>query len=84
MSERTIRDGTSKGTRTVWVTKSDDEGATWAKPIEITMGVKRPNWTWYATGPGVGIQMKSGRLVVPRRRVLLVEIGYGVEFGVIW
>jgi sialidase-1 len=27
--------------------------------------VKKPDWTWYATGPGVGIQLKNGRLVVP-------------------
>jgi sialidase-1 len=60
-----IGNGTSKGTRTVWVTRSDDDGATWARPVEITKDVKRPDWTWYATGPGVGIQLQSGRLVVP-------------------
>jgi sialidase-1 len=27
--------------------------------------VKKSGWTWYATGPGVGIQLRSGRLVVP-------------------
>ncbi|HEY7116985.1 MAG TPA: sialidase family protein, partial [Tepidisphaeraceae bacterium] len=26
---------------------------------------KKPEWTWYATGPGAGIQMRSGRLVIP-------------------
>jgi sialidase-1 len=57
--------GTSKGTRSVWVTSSNDDGATWARPVEITKDVKRPDWTWYATGPGVGIQLRSGRLVVP-------------------
>ena len=25
----------------------------------------RPGWTWYATGPGNGIQLRGGRLVVP-------------------
>jgi sialidase-1 len=60
-----IVNGTSRGTRTVWVTRSADDGATWSKPVEITRAVKKPNWTWYATGPGVGIQLKSGRLVVP-------------------
>jgi sialidase-1 len=33
--------------------------------VEITRDVKKANWTWYATGPGIGIQLKSGRLVVP-------------------
>ncbi|MBI1913308.1 MAG: CocE/NonD family hydrolase [Planctomycetes bacterium] len=60
-----ILDRTSKGTRTAWVTNSTDDGVTWAKPVEITKEVKRADWTWYATGPGVGIQTKGGRLVIP-------------------
>lgn len=44
--------------RTVWVTHSTDDGLTWAKPTDITKDVKKPGWTWYATGPGVG---SSGR-----------------------
>src|SRR5215510_7526783 len=31
-TQRMIEAGTSKGTRTVWVCKSDDDGATWTKP----------------------------------------------------
>jgi sialidase-1 len=27
--------------------------------------VKKPDWRWYATGPGVGIQTRDGRLVIP-------------------
>jgi sialidase-1 len=64
-TERTIRDGTSKGTRRVWVTKSADDGVTWSKPADVTKDVKDPKWTWYATGPGVGIQTAAGRLVIP-------------------
>jgi sialidase-1 len=64
-TEAQIVGNKSKGTRTVWVTRSTDDGATWAKPIEITKEVKKPEWTWYATGPGVGIQLKGGRLVIP-------------------
>ena len=63
--EKDIVAGTSAGTRTVWVMKSLDEGATWSTPVEITASVKRPDWTWYATGPGVGIQTSSGRFVIP-------------------
>src|SRR4029078_3322080 len=40
-------------------------GATWEKPKDITTDVKDPKWTWYATGPGGGIQTRSGRLVIP-------------------
>jgi sialidase-1 len=64
-NESKIVNNTGKGSRTVWVTKSDDDGATWTKPTEITTDVKKPGWTWYATGPGVGIQLKSGRLLIP-------------------
>jgi sialidase-1 len=54
-----------KAPRQVWMTYSDDDGATWAEPWEITREVKRPNWSWYATGPCHGIQLQAGRLVVP-------------------
>lgn len=64
-SEKAIVDATSRGSRTVWVSKSTDDGVTWSAPVEITRNLKQPDWTWYATGPGVGIQLKSGRLVIP-------------------
>ena len=63
--EKDIIAGIGAGTRTVWVMKSLDEGVTWSTPVEITASVKRPDWTWYATGPGVGIQTSSGRFVIP-------------------
>lgn len=67
--ERDIAARTAQGTRTVWVAHSTDHGATWTKPVEITSTTKDPSWTWYATGPGNGIQIKSGphqgRLVIP-------------------
>jgi len=63
--ESRILDGTSKESRTVWISKSTDDGATWSKPKELTATTQRPDWTWYATGPGVGIQLRSGRLVIP-------------------
>jgi len=53
------------GTRTVWVTTSDDDGHSWGTPRDITPAVKDPSWTWYATGPCHGIQLSSGRLVIP-------------------
>ena len=51
--------------RTVWVTRSTDDGLTWSEPENITADVKMPDWTWYATGPGHGVQLDSGRLVIP-------------------
>jgi sialidase-1 len=55
----------SRGTRTVWLTCSTDHGRTWSSPIDMTERVKLKNWTWYATGPGCGIQTRSGRLIIP-------------------
>ena len=41
----------------VFITHSTDDGETWAAPAEITGAVKKPDWGWYATGPGHGIQL---------------------------
>lgn len=63
--EQAIVDGTSQGSRTCWVSRSTDDGRTWLPPVEITRDVKRSDWTWYATGPGTGIQLRNGRLLIP-------------------
>jgi sialidase-1 len=67
--EAQIIQQTSHDTRRVFVTHSTDDGLSWAEPSEITAGVKQPDWTWYATGPGAGIQLErgahAGRLVAP-------------------
>jgi len=60
-TERHIIDQTSSDTRRVFVTSSQDDGVTWAEPREMTPAVKRTDWTWYATGPGAGIQIERGR-----------------------
>ncbi|MBA4188670.1 MAG: exo-alpha-sialidase [Planctomycetaceae bacterium] len=64
-SESAIVSGKSKAGRTVWITSSSDDGESWTKPTEITKDVTKAGWTWYATGPGVGIQLKNGRLLIP-------------------
>ncbi len=63
--EDQIQPGFGEDSRRVFVTQSSDDGASWEKPVEITQTVKRPEWTWYATGPGNGIQLRGGRLVIP-------------------
>jgi len=45
--------------QTIWLVKSTDEGATWSDPIEITQGTGK-----HEIGPGAGIQLRSGRLVI--------------------
>ncbi|MCX6622808.1 MAG: sialidase family protein [Acidobacteria bacterium] len=51
--------------RRVWVTHSADEGATWAKPTDITTSVCPTEYRECVPGPGVGIQLRGGRLVIP-------------------
>ena len=50
---------------TVWMTKSGDDGRTWSKPVNITRTTKKPAWKNVSLGPGRGIQLQSGRLVMP-------------------
>ncbi len=49
--------------------RSDDDGATWSAPVEITATFDRfrPAYDWkvLATGPAHGIQLRNGRLLVP-------------------
>ncbi len=49
--------------------RSDDDGRTFSKPREITSAFEafRPDYDWrvLATGPGHGIQLCDGRLLVP-------------------
>jgi sialidase-1 len=54
-----------RNNNSVYVCKSEDNGVSWSKPREITLDVKLGGWTWYGTGPGHGIQLKNGRLVIP-------------------
>ena len=65
VTEKQIIDRTVPETRTVWTTTSTDDGHTWAPPREITTSVKPNDWTWYATGPCNGIQLRTGRLLIP-------------------
>ncbi|MBL9212975.1 MAG: exo-alpha-sialidase, partial [Opitutaceae bacterium] len=53
----------------VFYVRSTDDGRTWSRPVDITAAADRfrPEWAWrvIATGPCHGIQLRSGRLVVP-------------------
>jgi sialidase-1 len=67
--ESEIISGTSRDSRRIFVLVSSDDGRSWSKASEITGSVKDKNWTWYATGPCHGIQIKNGefrnRLIIP-------------------
>lgn len=54
-----------KDNKQVFVTQSADDGMTWSSPSEITEQVVDPTWAYLGAGPGHGIQLASGRLLVP-------------------
>ena len=43
--------------------RSDDDGETWSKPINITKQIKKPEWCFVLQGPGKGITMRDGTIV---------------------
>lgn len=65
--------------RRVFVQHSDDDGASWSAPQEITAQAKAENWRWYATGPGHAIRLTHGthpdRLVVPANHSIAPPAG---------
>ncbi|MBP2325932.1 sialidase-1 [Kibdelosporangium banguiense] len=67
VTEREIMSGTvsAEDSRRVFVQRSRDNGRTWSPAREITQVAKKPDWRWYATGPGHAIVLRGGRIVVP-------------------
>lgn len=63
--EALIREG--EAPRDVWITSSDDDGATWSEPREITAQVKCPGWTWTAWKAPTAA-CASTRAISPLRR----------------
>ncbi|MDP6635205.1 MAG: sialidase family protein [Phycisphaerae bacterium] len=67
--ERAIIAGKSKDARRPFICSSTDDGETWSKPADLSATCRNEDWGWYATGPGVAIQVQrgkyKGRLVCP-------------------
>ena len=88
--QKDIEGGTSREPRTVWLTRSDDDGRSWSSPIDISATTRQPDWGWYGTGPGNGIQLTSGRLVVPchhtpaKSHVQSAHVIYSDDHGQSW
>lgn len=71
------------GERKVYVSWSDDDGATWAAPVDKTSTLLPPGFTWDAMGPGVGLQTteaNAGRLIIPANRRNI----YSDDHGATW
>lgn len=69
--------------------KSDDDGKTWSKPINITSQVKDPSWYFLLQGPGNGITMDDGTLIFATQyigadRIPNAGIMYSKDHGKTW
>jgi sialidase-1 len=78
--------------------RSDDDGKTFSKPVDITATFERFKkdypWRVIATGPGHGIQLQNGRLLVPvwlsdgtgghAHRPSIVSVIYSDDHGQSW
>ena len=62
----------------VWITHSDDDGAKWAAPRDITTTARKANCGWYVTGPSQGLFLRGG--VSKTDRILMSA--YHTEGGV--
>ena len=76
-------------TAQLMLVRSDDDGKTWSKPINITGQVKDPSWHFLLQGPGRGITMKDGTLVFPIQfiapdRIPHAGIMYSKDHGETW
>lgn len=69
--------------RRVFLTSSTDDGENWADPVDLTEDLKPKEhaggraWVWDAVGPGVGVQLTDGTLVVPALNRNLISRDHG-------
>lgn len=50
---------------TLYIIESSDAGLNWSEPRQLSQELQLPEGTWCHNGPGNGIQLSSGRLVIP-------------------
>lgn len=54
-----------KQTAQFLIVKSEDNGKTWGKPVNLTQMCKQADWWLWAPAPGQGITLQDGTLVFP-------------------
>ncbi len=79
-----IRGGLANLLKNEWhgrclILKSADDGLTWSRPMDITERVGH-----FAAGPGMGIQLRKGRLVIPGYSKDGSRVIYSDDHGKTW
>jgi sialidase-1 len=54
-----------KDNQQLFVARSADDGLTWDTPSDISAEARDPAWSYVGCGPGHGVQLASGRLLIP-------------------
>ena len=67
----------------LYITESSDAGLTWSEPRNLSKELELPPGTWCHNGPGNGIQMSTGRLVIPTT-LSEARILYSDDHGTSW
>lgn len=83
---------TPEETGQVMMVRSDDDGVTWSKPINVTQQIKDPRWCFVLPGPGRGITMSDGTIVFAaqyqdppeKQRLPHSTILYSKDHGTTW
>ena len=69
---------------------SDDDGETWSNPFNLNQDVKEEWMSFCGTSPGTGVQLRSGRLVIPiyyngdHKRHFSASVVYSDDGGTTW
>ena len=73
----------TRDNKAVFVTFSDDHGATWSPRRDVSSTGMHPDWGWYATGPGHALQLTrgpyAGRLIVASDHSLRGKKSWGAH-----
>lgn len=56
----------------VFLSYSDDDGVTWSTPLQAPY-LTSPDWKWVGLGPPGGLQLSSGRLLIPGYHTTLIK-----------
>ncbi|KAM5435171.1 putative exo-alpha-sialidase [Microsporum ferrugineum] len=68
-------DSTWVGRRHLYLTESIDDGNSWSKPVDMTKTLTPDGQAWDAVGPGNGIKLTSGELVIPAQGRNIIGTG---------